>query len=147
MHLIEPGLFLGKIDAVKSHDFLKQNGITRVLSILDTFRHFPRLPKEIDQLRITLPNSTCSRIVDHFPEALKFISDSQKSGRPILVHCSTGLSLSPSMVIGYLMVKYKLKFKSAKAIVSEKRRCTWLNEGFESQLRTLNIRQYKKYVD
>jgi protein-tyrosine phosphatase len=147
MHLIEPGLYLGSIEATKKHDFLNQHGITRVLSILDTFRYFPPLPSEVDHLKITLPDFPDSRIIDHFPEGLKFISDSQKSRRPILVHCAAGVSRSASMVIGYLMVKYNLNFESAKAMVREKRRCIWPNEGFERQLRNLDINQYKQYLD
>lgn len=147
MHLIEDGLYLGGIEATENRDLMRQMGITRVLSVLDTFRYFPPFDPEIDHLKISLPDFAQSQIISHIPEGLRFISDSQKSGRNVLVHCAAGVSRSASMVIAYIMVKYNYDYETAKKFVRERRRCIWPNEGFESQLRSMKVNNYKQYID
>ena len=146
MHLIEEGLYLGSLDAAKDLDLLREHNITRVLSILDTFRYFS--PYEgIEQVRIEIADSPSARIIDHVPRGLQFISESQKSGKNILVHCAAGVSRSASMVIAYMMVKYSLDFDSAKSIVKSKRGCIWPNNGFQQQISSINHEAYRQYLN
>lgn len=146
MHLIEEGLYLGSLDAAKDLNLLRQHNITRVLSLLDTFRYFS--PYEgIEQMRIEIADSPSARIIDHVPSGIRFISESQKSGQNILVHCAAGVSRSASMVIAYIMVKHSLDFESAKNFVKSKRGCIWPNNGFQQQISSINVEAYRQYLN
>ena len=146
MHLIEEGLYLGRLAASKDLDLLREHNITRVLSILDTFKYF-RPYEDIEHLRIEMTDSPSSMIIDHVPRGLQFISESQKSGKNILVHCTKGVSRSASMVIAYIMVKYSVDFETAKSIVKSKRECVCPNDGFQQQISSIDVEAYKQYLD
>jgi hypothetical protein len=160
MHFIEDGLFLGSIDAARDRSLLNQNNITRVVSLLDmfdeddpsgffesrnSFRYLEPFDSSIDHLKLKLSDFYTSNILKYVPEAIKFISESQKIHRNVLVHCAAGISRSSSIVIAFLMIKYSLNFDEAKKIVKTKRRCICPNQGFESQLTMINIDEYKQY--
>ena len=48
----------------------------------------------------------------------------------MLIHCAYGVSRSPSIVIAYLMKKYKIDFDEAEHFVKRKRPEIRPNEGF-----------------
>jgi protein-tyrosine phosphatase len=144
--MIEEGLFLGSLDAAEDPELLEKHNITCVLSILDSFRGTHHYGPNITHKKITLVDSPAARIIDHLPHGLKFISEALNAGKNILVHCAAGISRSASMVIAFLMVKYSCDFETAKRMVREKRACIWPNQGFENQLKTIDIENYKEFV-
>lgn len=159
MHLIEEGLYLGSIDAARDRELLKQNDITRVLSLLDYFPTQQPLSNNmdsyyylrpfdppIDHLKLEIEDSSTSNILKYLPQALKFISDSQKAHRSVLVHCAAGISRSSSIVIAYLMVKYSLTLQDSMNLVKDKRRCISPNEGFRRQLSIIQIDNLKQFL-
>ena len=144
MHEIEEGLFLGSLVAAKNQDLLRRNGITHVVSLLDTFRNVESHNYLIYH-RIEITDSPSSDILRHMPDAISFISDALKKGR-ILVHCAAGVSRSPSVIIGYIMVKHKFSFEEAKEFVRKKRGCIWPNIGFQHQIASIDLDEYQKYL-
>ena len=143
MDLIEPGLYLGSLDAAQDIRLLERFDITCVLSITDNTRSIGPYRKNINHRKINLPDSCAVEIIHLIPNCLQFIHESLKAGKNILVHCFAGISRSATMVIAYIMVKYSLNFDSAKNLVREKRSCVWPNQGFERQLKSLDIEIYK----
>ena len=163
MHLIEEGLYLGSIDAARDRELLKQNNITRVLSLLDSFPdskpsgnseydedcyyYLRPFDSSFDHLKLTIQDSYTSNLIQHLPAALKFISDSQKAQKNILVHCAAGISRSSSVVIAYIMVKYSLSLQEGIHIVKDKRRCICPNDGFKRQLMIVRTENFKQYIE
>lgn len=144
MHEIEEGLYLGSLDAAQNRALLHENGVTHVLSILDTFHYYSTI-EGLKYHKIMLPDSPGADILSHVPEALTYISNSLKTGK-ILVHCAAGVSRSASIVIAYVMVTRGLAFEDAKMYVKSKRGCIWPNMGFQRQISSINVEEYKKYL-
>lgn len=143
MDLIEPGLYLGSLEAAKDIRLLDRFNVTCVLSITDNTRCIGPYGGKIDHRKIYLPDSCTVGIIELVPLCLQFIHESVKAGKNILVHCFAGISRSASFVIAYVMVKYSLDFETAKKMVREKRSCVCPNQGFELQLKSLDIEVYK----
>ena len=79
---------------------------------------------------IDSPDQDASR---YFVDVTNFIEDALETGGIVLVHCSAGVSRSPTMVIAYLISKEKMRYKEALALLREKR-YVLPNEGFSEQL-------------
>ncbi|XP_012175943.1 dual specificity protein phosphatase MPK-4 isoform X2 [Bombus terrestris] len=100
------------------------------------------LPRKIQGL---LPNLTVKYIqvtdmpredlLTHFEDSYEFIDHSLQQNEKILVHCYFGISRSATIVIAYLMKKYKKSFYDAFEAVKEKRRFVGPNAGFLAQLK------------
>ena len=145
MHLIEEGLHLGSLNAGQNLELLRQNNVTKVLAFLDTFRYVPKF-EGIEYVQIELPDSDGADLLQHLPKAIEFISNAQKNGENVLVHCAAGVSRSASIVIGYIMVKYSYDFETAKVFVKTRRGCIWPNPGFRQQFSSINVEDYKRYL-
>ncbi|XP_071560350.1 dual specificity protein phosphatase MPK-4 isoform X1 [Temnothorax nylanderi] len=141
---IEPGLFLGNLTAATDVDWLKDAGITRILTIDSC-----PLPRKIQE---RLPNLIIKYIqmtdmpredlLTHFEDSYEFIDRALDSDGRILVHCYFGVSRSATLVIAYIMKKRKLSFVDALQVVKSKRRFVAPNPGFEAQLRLYENMDY-----
>ncbi|XP_033184093.1 dual specificity protein phosphatase MPK-4 isoform X2 [Bombus vancouverensis nearcticus] len=74
-------------------------------------------------------------LLTHFEDSYEFIDHSLQQNEKILVHCYFGISRSATIVIAYLMKKYKKSFYDAFEAVKEKRRFVGPNAGFLAQLK------------
>ncbi|XP_068968629.1 dual specificity protein phosphatase MPK-4 isoform X2 [Bombus flavifrons] len=74
-------------------------------------------------------------LLTHFEDSYEFIDHSLQQDEKILVHCYFGISRSATIVIAYLMKKYKKSFYDAFEAVKEKRRFVGPNAGFLAQLK------------
>lgn len=63
-----------------------------------------------------------------------FIDEAIESNKRILVHCRGGISRSVSMIIYYLMKKYRINFSEAHKIVNNIRKLANPNNSFQKQL-------------
>jgi protein-tyrosine phosphatase len=68
-------------------------------------------------------------------ESNKFIEKQLADDKKIIVHCMAGISRSVSLVLSYLMYKYKMSYEKALATVRKNRPIANPNEGFMRQLR------------
>ena len=69
-----------------------------------------------------------------FAKILDFIHDAIMNNKIVLVHCAAGISRSSTVVIGYLMSKWKLPLKNAFKICRDRRPGIWPNSGFLGML-------------
>ena len=126
------GLYLGNLYIANDIDFLKNLGITKVLSLIERFR-IPKY-KESDNIKhkvILIDDSIQQNIIKYFGECLNFI----KGEENILVHCAAGSSRSATIVIAYLMWKNKeMTFEKVFNYVKEKRPVVNPNLAFQDQL-------------
>lgn len=146
INLIEPGLYLGDLNAAENSEIIKSLNITKIVSLLESFSLCKTI-YDVEYLRIEIPDSQYYSIIHYLPDFLKFISKGLRNQENVLVHCVQGMSRSPSMVIAYIMVKYNMKFDEAYEYVRLKRKGIWPNEGFQEQLRNMNIDDYRVYLE
>ncbi|KAA6404340.1 MAG: hypothetical protein EZS28_000133 [Streblomastix strix] len=116
----------------------------------------------ITYYRVSIEDVTQSNLLSELPGVLSFIHNAVQRGRGsshdstndsekpffnskgessdsnsysrVLVHCSQGISRSPSVVIAYFMLIHKATYKETLAFVLHRRTVTHPNEGFAIQL-------------
>ncbi|KAK7077004.1 dual specificity phosphatase 12 [Halocaridina rubra] len=134
LNKIEEGLYLGNITAALDTDVLKKYRISHILTV-----DSKPLPTRITELPgmsflyIEVDDIYTEDILCYFEEAIKFIEDGQQKGSTF-VHCYFGMSRSATLVMAFLMKKYKLNLDEALNRVKERRRCIGPNPGFLKQL-------------
>lgn len=72
--------------------------------------------------------------IQTFTEALE---EARRCGGNLLVYCLQGISLSPTLIIGYLMMSRRLKYLEGYRWLHSLRFCIHPNEGFVAQLMDL----------
>ena len=87
--------------------------------------------------KIEIDDSMEQSLSNYIEEALDFISESQKNNTKILIHCVSGISRSASIVIAYMMAKYKMNYDQAFSYVKTKREIIHPNANFIEQLKHL----------
>ncbi|XP_011059034.1 PREDICTED: dual specificity protein phosphatase 12-like isoform X2 [Acromyrmex echinatior] len=117
---IEPGLFLGNLTAATDVDWLKEAGITHILTIDSC-----PLPRKIQE---RLPNLIIKYIqvtdmpredlLTHFEDSYDFIDRALDSDGRVLVHCYFGVSRSATVVIAYTMKKHELSFADTLQVIA-----------------------------
>ena len=131
MDKITDNIYLGNYIASHNADYLRQLGITKVLSMMDygapNYSNGPYFKQKI----INIVDSPTQNIIQHFGECLNFIRGNDK----ILVHCMFGSSRSATIVIAYLMWSQRITYEQALNVVRSKRFCINPNDGFKNQLK------------
>lgn len=141
---IEPGLWLGNVTAAADLPTLEKLAIRSVLTIDSC--PLPAHVTENPGLRVKyIQASDVPRedLIKHFEDTNKFIQESLDEERNVLVHCYFGVSRSATIVIAYLMNKYKLTYDAALQRVKSKRRFVMPNPGFVNQLKLFSIMNYR----
>ncbi|KAJ3504507.1 hypothetical protein NLJ89_g7898 [Agrocybe chaxingu] len=137
--IIPSALYLGPCSSASSVAFLTANSINHVLSIGIT--PSPKVD-DVTYHRLGLNDSASSSITSTIDAATKIIDDALKSkggtGR-ILVHCSAGVSRSPTVVVGYLMKQRGMTLREALGLVLRARPQVSPNPGFLQQLKDLEV--------
>lgn len=139
---IIPGLYLSNEKAACDKDVLRHLNITHVLTI-----EMRRLPKStfndsnISTLYIRANDSPSTNLLPYFPLANSFIEEGLQKGN-VLVHCHFGVSRSATLVIAFIMEKYKLTFEQAYSFVRQRRKFINPNPGFIKQLKQYHKLNY-----
>ncbi|XP_053670405.1 dual specificity protein phosphatase MPK-4 [Anopheles nili] len=133
---IEPGLWLGNASAAADIGTLEKRTIRSILSIdsVPLPVHITDHPN-LRVRHIQAADVPREDLIRHFENSNRFIADSLTEGRHVLVHCYFGVSRSATMVIAYLMQKYRLGYEAAFQRVKAKRRFVMPNPGFVNQLK------------
>jgi len=137
--LILPSLYLGPCSAASNQAFLVAHSITHVLSVGSTPT---RKVEGVIYHRLPLTDSPASSISKVSDEASKIIDSviKSKGGKgSILVHCSAGISRSPTLVVAYLMKARSMSLRSALKQVLRARPQVSPNPGFLRQLKQLEV--------
>lgn len=137
--IVPNALYLGPCSSASSAAYLTSNSITHVLSIGST--PSPKVDG-VTYRRLGLSDSTSSSVTSTLEAAIEIIESALKSsggrGR-ILVHCSAGVSRSPTIVVGYLMKQRGMSLKEALGHVLRVRPQVSPNSGFLQQLKELEV--------
>ncbi|KAE8880165.1 hypothetical protein PF005_g16674 [Phytophthora fragariae] len=139
---IKDGLFMGDMDAAQDADFLQLNGIMHIVNCV------PRQVPNIFQQSLGLSYTACD--LDEvlrrpffdlknreFTHIIQIIDRALERTESVLVHSLNGINRSPSIMIGYLMVKYCWGLDKAHEFVMTKRSDMKLHESYIDQLCSL----------
>jgi len=127
-------LYLGSLDDIEKIDWLLKNNITDVMTIA-TDIDFIGLTNLLEKNKI---NHHIFKVYDSSDENLSKLFETLfqiiDSSNIICVHCSFGISRSPTVVIAYLMYKYKMFLDDATKVVLKSRNYIFPNDNFIMQL-------------
>jgi len=131
---IVPHVFVGNICDAQNLDRLKENGITHIINCT------PDLPfyweGKHQYLRVDILDLPSQNIRKHFDPAIEFIDNALRSkGNNVLVHCTAGISRSPTLVLAYIMKKYHWTLDEAFDKMRKLRKIVDPNVTFIIQLR------------
>lgn len=132
---IDDYVFIGDEDSARNLDVLKANGITRILIAGSYLRAWHK--DHFEYCQVPLHDQLEENIIRHLPEAMEFLFQNEAKGK-VLVHCAAGVSRSGSIIIAYLMKKYKLSFDQALELAKSKSPRIHPNDSFVSQLKSWN---------
>ena len=128
---INDKIYLGGIDGAREINYLKQEGITHILSLAGKIFSINYEKGTFITKIIEIMDFTNENIFKYFKECIQFIENSKK----IYIHCMAGVSRSASIVIAYLMYKEHKKYFQIYSEVKKKRSIIRPNFGFVFQLK------------
>ena len=134
---ILPHLYLGGHEMTTDCATLRTLNISHILSItIDSYNHYPG---EFAYQQLPILDSVDANILHILPMSIQFIESAKEAGGACLVHCSFGMSRSPSIVLGYLMHTEQMSLAQAVRKVKGSRPVTAPNYGFMQQLANYEI--------
>lgn len=147
---ILPFLYLGPASMARDRDFIRNEGITLLLSIRDKRSAIARLlsgAKVAEELGIqadTVDVESEQELISRYPSIIRGINQHVLSGvsaRPdlpprVLVFCESGNGRSASVVIAYIMSMMNLDMASAMWAVHHRRFCIDVDEAMQTLLQS-----------
>jgi atypical dual specificity phosphatase len=137
--VLPPSLYLGPSSTASSQSFLTANSISHVLSVGATPTH---TVDGVTYHRLSLndsPSSSISKVSDAACEIIDAALSTKGGTGKILVHCSAGISRSPTIVVAYLMKRHEMSLRSALGKVIRARPQVSPNPGFLQQLKEMEM--------
>ncbi|CAI0432181.1 unnamed protein product [Linum tenue] len=119
-------LYLGSYDNASRSELLKTQGISRILNTVPACQN---LYKNSFTYHCLQDDKTLQ-----FDEAIQILEQCEKEKARILVHCMSGKSRSPAIVIAYLMKSKGWRLAQSYQWVKERRPTVELTEGVNQQL-------------
>ncbi|KAK4176572.1 protein-tyrosine phosphatase-like protein [Triangularia setosa] len=131
--ILLPHLYLSPASAtsLKSTPSLLSHGITTIISVgRSPLSQHP----DITYHRLPLLDSENVPLGPTVRKACEIIDEVEKKGGKVLVHCSAGISRSPAVVAGYLMLKKGMGLEVAMSVIKKGRGVVRPNRGFMGKL-------------
>lgn len=131
-------LFLSDESAAVNSVLLEQHNIGLVVTIRQTRIADADRQPGIAYRFVQCHDEPTSRLDYFLHRAIEWIDAACKANVPALVHCHAGMSRSPAIVIGYLMLTKPMSLDDAVNNVQRIRPVVNLNPGFYKQLYRLD---------
>ncbi|XP_028292533.1 dual specificity protein phosphatase 19-like [Gouania willdenowi] len=131
--IIKPFLLLGSQDAAHDFSTLRKHKVSHILNVAFGVENvFPDL---FVYKTVSILDQPDVNLMLHIKECSDFIQQAHSEKGVVLVHCNTGVSRAPAVVIGYLMSCDGQSFDTALSLVQSTRPASSPNPGFMEQLR------------
>jgi len=123
-------IYIGNLKSVDKYELFKLG----IDNIVICGRGLKNLNHDgFNNLHLILDDIMTQEIIPHVEIVNKFLDLNRN--KKTLIHCRSGMSRSGSILIGYLMHKFKYDYDTAFQFVQEKYSRVHPNSGFEDQLR------------
>jgi predicted protein tyrosine phosphatase len=146
-HRVDSNIYIGGYLAAANADFVKKNGITRIVKMFADDKSYPggyhRHPG-VKYLVVDAEDVPDYDIRPGVMAALPFIQEGLKNGERILVHCHAGVSRSSTIVLLHLMINRGFSLDDALARLKIVRPFVNPNSGFMRHLRATDEKLAKK---
>lgn len=128
------GKLLGRRDSLEEKEkALRERNITHILCA--TFPSVTYFKGKFIYDYVPIRDLEEDSISPYFKRTYEFIEAGIQAGG-VFVHCTAGVSRSASLVIAYLIKKYRAPYEEALSFVQRKRACVKPNPGFERELKS-----------
>ncbi|CAF0917124.1 unnamed protein product [Didymodactylos carnosus] len=129
---IVPHVFVGNSTDAQNRDRLNQHHITHIVNAT------PDIPckweNDYRYLRVSILDLLSENIRQHFIPVSNFIDEAVRNNGNVLVHCSAGISRSPTLVLAYMINLLNMPFQEACCKMQSSRQIVAPNVSFLGQL-------------
>jgi dual specificity MAP kinase phosphatase len=134
--IVDNQLAVGDMDASANMSLIKKHNIGGIVTSRENLSRPASFYKNlgVSVLHIPISDHPSTKIYKYFNRVFWFIEYCVKHKKAVLVHCAAGISRSTTLVISYMMRKYKMSAMQAAAVVQQRRPCCYPNPGFLTQL-------------
>jgi L-lactate utilization protein LutC len=139
------GLYLGDEEGANDEMLLDELKIKRIVRVGEELKI--KNPEKYEYMSIDVYDHDNEDLYKHFENTFKFIDEALTKKENVLVHCKYGISRSATIVISYIIQKFKYRAIEAIAFVSSKRSIINPNNGFIKQLSELDLRVSSHFLD
>jgi len=133
---VGPRLFIGPREAIEDQEALVQQGVTHVVSVMQSALLFPldghRFQRHVIESAVDDP---CCNLMAEWPACCQFIDAAANcGGSGVLIHCEAGSSRSGATLVAYLV--HHLRRPAGECIILAQRARSVVapNGGFQAQL-------------
>ena len=130
---VRPRLWVGNAEAACDRSQLKAAGVTHVVCLLSA--EYCAYPDQVSYLLLPFNDMLDAPLSSALATAAPWVAKALEGGGTVFVHCAAGVSRSPALVIGLLMLLDKLSFNDAYETVKAAHPQTRPNAGFVAYLR------------
>lgn len=146
---VEDNLYIGPWAAAKDIKNLFEREITHIMSVVQASdQKFMKAGRayhgseynyngrkgQLSYLELQIDDRKYVPVVEHIKTFMAALEETRRDGGNLLVYCLQGISQSPTLVIGYLMVVRRWVFVKSYRFLHSIRCCIHPNEGFIGQL-------------
>jgi len=126
-------LYLGNQQQGANKKMLKEIGITRILSVKESFGLPPPNP-DFEVLHMPMSDYGNQDLRDLMDQCIDFIEQTKQKQEKILIHCRLGVNRSTTIVLAYLMLRERWTLKQAWTHVKAQRSVALPQQGYWLQL-------------
>lgn len=83
---------------------------------------------------------TARNLLRHLPQCLTILDAAKRDNKSVYIHCSAGLSRSPAIVLGLLMMRYGMSLKDAFHYLRARRPSIYPQPCYFRQLQQIEVR-------
>ena len=130
--LISHRILIGGREDSKNLEYLQSMGITHILNVSSQLPN--SFPKDIIYYKLMIDDDSQFPIAKFFACTSNFLDRVERCKGRVLVHCISGVSRSVTIVVAYLMTKYKFSLKEAYYHIKRYRPYIVPNPGFKMAL-------------
>lgn len=129
-------MWLGSLLAAENAEWLKATQVTKVVTVMTDP---PAAVEGVEHMHIEVPDDNVAHLSAHLSPACRQIDEWLRSGASVLVHCSSGVSRSPTVAIAFFIAHRGLSLRDAFTRVLSTRNCVCPGTTFFSDLQRFEL--------